>query len=105
MSPPGNAEGPRTYYSQEGEMRDRKRGGPIRAEEVGAVPSEELPTGEGTDTLEIERPPVRITFPGDALSVRAGSRRRWPRESAAAPPAPPDSSADLRSGERPGLHL
>ena len=85
-------------------MRDRKSA-PALAENVGPVPSEEMPTGEGTDTLEIERPPVRITFPGDAVSARAAWRRWSPRESAAAAPAPLDSSAALRSVAPPGLRL
>src|SRR6185436_11588986 len=85
-------------------MRDGKSGTPALAEEVGAVPGQEMPTGDGTDTLEIERPPVRITFPGDAISVRAAWRRRSPRGSEPAPPAPPDSSA-ARSAAPPALRL
>src|SRR3954469_1684686 len=84
-------------------MRDAKRGMHHLAEDVGALPSDEMPTGEGTDTLEIERPPVRITFPGDAISARAGSRRWPPPGSAAAAPAPPGSSGAARFAGSPAL--
>jgi hypothetical protein len=84
-------------------MRDAKRGMHHLAEEVGALPSEEMPTGDGTDTLEIERPPVRITFPGDAISARAGSRP-WQRPaSGAAAPAPAGSSGAARFAGSPAL--
>jgi len=74
-------------------MIEGKTGAEALMNDAGALPSQEMPTGDGTDTLEIERPPVRIAFPGDVASGRAASRRWSPPASERAVPAPRDSTA------------
>jgi hypothetical protein len=63
--------------------------------EQGVVPAEEMPTGDDTETLEMERRPVRITFPGDAANAARSPRSARPWSE---PPAPGarDSSPGLR---------
>src|SRR3954454_1601180 len=86
-------------------MSDGKRVAHGPAEDVGALPSAELPTGDGTETLEMGPPPVRIFFPGDAVSARAALRRWSPPAPGAAPSEPRGSSAALRFVPPPGLRL
>jgi hypothetical protein len=86
-------------------MKDGKTSAERRADELGAIPGEELPVGEGTETLEIERPPVRIAFPGDVASARSASPRSSRPGSRAAAPGSPDSSAGLPLAPHPALRL
>jgi hypothetical protein len=83
-------------------MSDAKR---AEREPTGALPMEEMPTGEGTETLEIERPPVRIGFPGDVANGRGPWRRSVRPSPAQAEPGRRDSSGGQVPGPGPGLHL